>query len=542
MRNHPKAPKERPLPVGWVVALVTALLAVWFLSRYQTTLAPALVPSPAAQIPMSVEDELALGERLSQQVCASCHIRPAPDVLDRVTWAMEVLPGMAEWLGMNPGGTNALVLEPRVRAANLIPSTPMMSVEEWRAICTYYLAHAPVGTPLATNRPNIEIGLKHFQVQMSAERVGTAATLVKIDPEAHKIYFGESSSNTVMVLDAQGRADFAVNFSSPPVDLQIEGDDLYLTLMGSYSPSDALEAKLVRLGNPARGKQGVTDVLSGLTRSAAMLQADLNKDGRKDLIHCGYGNILGRFAWYEAKADGTYVEHVIIDRCGAGSARVHDFNGDGWPDLVVGMAQAREGIYLCLNDQKGGFDVTPIAEMHPAWGLAIIELADIDGDGLMDILACNGDNGDFTGHLPPMRPYHGLRIYQNQGKGKFVESFFLAINGCYKAMAADFDLDGDQDLAVISFYPDYRRSPRESFIYLENVGNRQFRAFSFEASFSGRWITMDVGDLDGDGAPDIVLGAHNQGPTFVPGKLQERWGEAGPSLIILRNTIRQMKR
>ncbi|MGV3754123.1 MAG: FG-GAP repeat domain-containing protein [Verrucomicrobiota bacterium] len=533
------APRNPWLPAALVGCLA---LGLWLIVSRPNPQAPAPGDPSATAAPITVEDELALGERLSQQVCASCHIRPAPDVLDRVTWAMEVLPGMAEWLGMNPGGTNALIIEPRVRAANLLPASPMMSVEEWRAICTYYLAHAPVSSPAATNRPNIEIGLKHFQVQMSPERVGAAATLVKIDPEAHQIYFGESGSNTLMVLNAQGQAEFAVNFSSPPVDLQIAGDNLYLTLMGSYAPSDALEAKLIRLGNPSRGKQGLNDVLSGLPRSAATLLADINKDGRADFIHCGYGNILGRLAWFEAKADGTYAEHPIIERCGAGSVRVHDFNADGWPDLVVSMAQAREGIYVCLNDRKGGFDITPVAEFHPAWGLATIELADMDGDGQMDILACNGDNGDYTGHLPPMRPYHGLRIYQNDGKGKFVESFFLPINGCYKAIGLDFDLDGDKDIAVISFYPDYRRSARESFLYLENVGNRQFRAFSFDASFSGRWITMDAGDLDGDGAPDIVLGAHNDGPTFVPPKLQERWKEVGPSVVILRNTIKQMKR
>jgi hypothetical protein len=500
-------------------------------------ISPVAAP-PVGQAPVTTAEELALGEKLSQQVCASCHIRPEPDVLDRVTWAMEVLPGMAEWLGMNPGGTNALDLDPRVRAANVIPSTPAMSVEEWRAICSYYLANAPVGTPLATNRLKIEVGLKHFQVQPSPERVGAAATLVKIDAEGKKIYLGESGSNTLMVLNVQGEKEFEVNFSSPPVDLQLEGNDLYLTLMGSYAPSDLLEAKVMRLGNPSKGQQGLKELLSGLPRSAATVLADINKDGRKDLIHCGYGNILGRLAWFETKADGTYTEHNIIERCGAGSVRVHDFNGDGWPDLVVSMAQAREGIYLCLNDQKGGFDIRPVAEYHPAWGLATIELADMDGDGQMDILACNGDNGDFTAHLPPMRAYHGLRIYRNAGQGKFTETTFIPINGCYKAMAADFDLDGDQDLAVISFYPDYRRSPRESFLYLENTKG-QFRAYSFEASFSGRWITLDVGDLDGDGAPDIVLGAHNAGPTFVPSGLRKRWDEVGPSAVILRNTIKQ---
>ncbi|HEY1174258.1 MAG TPA: VCBS repeat-containing protein [Verrucomicrobiae bacterium] len=547
LKKNAEAAPSLPWPMLLVVGGVCLVLGL-LLGRSPAADRSGKAPSPivgkqevsisADRPPVTTADELALGEKLSQQVCAACHLRPEPEVLDRITWAMEVLPSMADWLGMNPGGTNALDLDPRVREANILPSSPAMSVEEWRAICTYYLANAPVGTAAATNRPQIEIGLKHFQVQPSPERVGAAATLVKIDPLAHKIYYGESGSNTLMVLSGQGKREFAVNFSSPPVDLQFAGEDLLVTLMGSYVPSDLLEAKVIKVGNPERGGGALKEVLTGLPRSAATLLADINKDGRQDLVHCGYGNILGRLAWYEGKADGTYVEHPIIERPGAGSARIHDFNGDGWPDIAVSMAQAREGIYVCVNDKKGGFDIQPVAEYHPAWGLSTIELADMDGDGQMDILACNGDNGDYTGHLPPMRPYHGFRIYKNLGKGKFTEAFFLSINGCYKAMAADFDLDGDQDLAIISFYPDYRRSPRESFLYLENVKG-QFRAFSFEAAFSGRWITMDVGDVDGDGAPDIVLGAHNAGPTFVPGTLRLKWDEVGPSLVVLRNTIKK---
>lgn len=533
-----------------IVGVVSVVIGFWFgmkkgggdANPVMTAIAPPGQTIKPGQIPLNVDQELALGEQLSEQVCSACHIRPTPDVLDRITWAMDVLPGMAEWLGMNPGGTNALALEPRVAAAHIMPTSPMMSVEEWRAICSYYLAYAPPGLPLATNRPHIEAGLKNFQVMMSPERVGASSTLIKIDTNTHNIYYGESISNILMVLDQRGKAQFQVGFSSPPVDLEITGDNLYLTLLGSYTPSDELDGKLLKMGDPTKGRTEIQEVITGMPRSPATVLADINHDGRMDFVNCGYGNILGRLAWYESKADGTYVEHPIIERPGAGSVRVYDFNKDGWPDLLVGMAQAREGIYVCLNDHHGNFEINPIAEMHPAWGLATIELADVDGDGQMDILACNGDNGDFTDHLPPMRPYHGLRIYHNEGNGKFKETFFMPINGCYKAMVADFDLDGDPDIAVISFYPDYRHSPQESFIYLENVGPWQYRASSFDASISGRWITMDVGDLDGDGAPDIVLGAHNRGPTFVPDALAKKWSEVGPSVIILHNTIKEQKR
>ena len=42
--------------------------------------------------------------------------------------------------------------------------------------------------------------------------------------------------------------------------------------------------------------------------------------------------------------------------------------------------------------------------------------------------------------------------------------------GAFGARAADFDNDGDLDIAAISFYPDFEIEKRESFVYLQNNG------------------------------------------------------------------------
>ena len=107
-------------------------------------------------------------------------------------------------------------------------------------------------------------------------------------------------------------------------------------------------------------------------------------------------------------------------------------------------------------------------------------------------------------------------------------------------LAADFDQDGDLDIAAISFFPDYDKSPEESFVYLENKGGLKFEAYSFPESTAGRWLTMDVNDLDGDGDVDIVLGSFAQGPQSIPipAPLQESWNTNGISVLVLENKLR----
>ena len=85
--------------------------------------------------------------------------------------------------------------------------------------------------------------------------------------------------------------------------------------------------------------------------------------------------------------------------------------------------------------------------------------------------------------------------------------FFLEQHGAFKAKVEDFDLDGDLDIAAISYFPDYQNRPEESFVYYEHMGNFEFQAFSFEQQASSKWLTMETGDIDGDGDQDLMLGS-----------------------------------
>ena len=120
----------------------------------------------------------------------------------------------------------------------------------------------------------------------------------------------------------------------------------------------------------------------------------------------------------------------------------------------------------------------------------------------------------------------------NDKSNHFTQKYFFPVNGCYKAIARDYDGDGDLDIATISFFADYEHQAEEGFVYLKNTGNFEFQPYSIPETDLGRWLAMDAGDIDGDGKTDIILG--NFSFREVKMKHKVDW-KRSPPFIILKN-------
>src|SRR4029079_1507051 len=82
---------------------------------------------------------------------------------------------------------------------------------------------------------------------------------------------------------------------------------------------------------------------------AQTLALDLDRDGNMDIVYSDGLRVL------HGHGDGTFDPPVAIPTPGyqpAGAASA-DFNGDGWPDLVVTVSGG--GLLLVLSDGLGGF-------------------------------------------------------------------------------------------------------------------------------------------------------------------------------------------
>ena len=68
----------------------------------------------------------------------------------------------------------------------------------------------------------------------------------------------------------------------------------------------------------------------------------------------------------------------------------------------------------------------------------------------------------------------------------------------------------------------------------EQKKDLEFEVRSNKETENGRWLTMDVGDIDGDEDPDVLLGNFSIGPTTATDAIIYKW-QTGPVAMILKN-------
>lgn len=477
------------------------------------------------------------GERAARKACTICHVFVEPSMLTHTNWAVQILPRMMCELGVAKPDYASSPEGELIRARGIYPEKPRIPVEDWPLIEAYYLKNAPALPLPQEPHAEITLGLKGFKTEQPRFRQHPpATTMVRISAKSHRIYVGDEQAQSLSLLNSAGELVDTLPLGNVPVDVVEAETGIYVTCIGSFMPSEHYRAEFMFVPRKGDGFGEKQVLLRNLPRSTQARFADFNGDGKLDFALCMFGNRTGRFSWFENKGGEQYEEHVLSTKAGAMVCRIADFNRDGKPDLMVLMAQELEMPILMLNDGQGHFSSESVYQKPPIWGHASLELADFNGDGHPDLLVANGDNGEYQS---PTKRYHGVRVLMNKGDNQFDEAFFYPLNGAYSAVARDFDGDGDLDIAAISFFPDYVNSPRESFVFLENQGGLKFTAATFPACIAGRWIVMDVGDLEGDGDADIVLGCYARFPTPVPRFLSDAWTQQNGSILILRNQLRQ---
>lgn len=464
--------------------------------------------------------------------CTSCHLTPDPANIPKDIWKKKVLPEMAARLGYRYDGYNPMAkytMEENlfIRLSNTYPTEPIIDSTTWNQIHDYILDNAPEKIMVDTLRNQRNTVITQFTpIPISLDKEDLAViTNIQFDTSENHFIVGNALGITTNWPISPRSVQ---SFSSPLIAYHKVEEIEYFTEIGFMNPSQKPLGAIYKKQN---GEQKT--LAKELHRPVYSQVVDLNNDKVDEILICEFGNLTGQLSLL-TQSDGEVKKRTLLPLAGTIKTEVVDMNKDGKKDIIVLASQGKEGIYILYQEDNLRFRVEQVIQMGSEYGSSWFELIDYDGDEDLDLILANGDNADYSTFS---KPYHGVRIFLNNGQNEFEEKWFYPIYGATRLMANDYDLDGDIDLAVISFFPDYDFVPKENFIFLENKNTTlfDFESSTFSEPLEGRFLVMEEGDVDKDGDVDILLGSFMLFPGKTYKSITDQWIAEKADLFLLEN-------
>jgi hypothetical protein len=267
----------------------------------------------------------------------------------------------------------------------------------------------------------------------------------------------------------------------------------------------------------------------------AAAAADLNEDGRMDLLVCNYQEHntyeVPSFVYWNTPKGFDLSRRTPLFEHGAKGNAIADFNGDGHLDiLIVSTITTTENEYhpnyVYWGNEKGRYGPADRLEL-PGLETQWAGLADMDDDGQVDIIFSNHGEGHTT-----KWGYMDLFIYWNQNNSfDFSRRTGLPTFKVHGGVLfADIDKNGYIDIVVgneknyprdgkfvEAAYTDYISGAGDtgdeiypgSFIYW---GGPHGFVVTERSDLPATWCRLPaIADLDRDGNLDIIFGNEGEG-------------------------------
>lgn len=269
------------------------------------------------------------------------------------------------------------------------------------------------------------------------------------------------------------------------VDYDLDGDIDLVALEYVQSVADTGAITLYRNDGSATFTRIV--LRSDLPVSYQVGAGDLNGDGRPDVV---FGKTETTVAYALQQSDGALGTEVLLPATLSSMAGVllGDMNNDGDLDIVVGNRANGVNAYFSVfsNDGNGVFS----APQNKTTGNfpVVHQLVDMNGDGRLDVVTGESVVGSRAGYYPQLADgTFGSRVV------------VLPTNTQLNSIrVADINGDGVPDIVAGAIVSNF------SLLWSPGLGGGAFgNTIRIDPSHGNMW-SLQIGDLDGDGYPDLI--------------------------------------
>ncbi len=482
----------------WIVVLIGLSVAGCSPNPSEATAVLSSAETPVEPVVLSSESIASI-----TAFCGDCHAPPLPDTFPKSRWPAEVLQGYRFY---EESERDDLV-EP-IRAH----------------VIQYYQSAAPdeVLVPPADQLPSVPAPIRFRLAEEFDFKVDSPTTAnLHWEMSSRSIVYtnmqtgelirwqcdaGPDTPQSKPQLLAAGEHLCRVNLC----DWNADGiDDFLLGEMGSFSVADHDRGKvLLQLGGQASREPLV--LAEGLGRTVEAKPFDYDEDGDIDILVAEFGwrktGSLRLLKNIGGTPEAPQFESLVIDpRHGVLAIEIADNNGDGKLDFVTFFSQEFESIEINTNRGNGNFERSVAHTLpDPSYNASGLQVVDLDQDGRLDIVYTCGDVMDAF----MAKPYHGVGWVRNLGGGRWENRWLGLLVGALASTVADFDGDGDLDVAAVGMFPGAMNAPLgsyDSICWWEQQADLNFVRHSIERDLCSH-AACTTGDVNQDGRIDLIVG------------------------------------
>ena len=470
-------------------------------------------PTPSVQGPqVKIPDAIEAG-------CGGCHAVPQPGLVTQRTWApaIDMMYSLMERYYPETKGRVDKAQVMAFYAAHAAPSLPAPRV---------YPPLAPDGPRFALRSLGTSPGRGPI-ADLRVDRDARGQSSVLMTEVLHGRIQRVAPAEMPALGDVLATARHPVR--AVRADVNGDGiRDLLVAELGVFSADDTATGAVQLYPGGAKGTAPIA-LLERAGRVADLAVGNLGSPGRPAIIVAEFGwQKTGALHLFEPVmgADGalTHRRRSLDDRAGHVAVELADLDQDGDLDIVTALAQHHEAVEWWRNDGDGRFERASLFRApHPFWGMIGLHVVDLDADGDLDILHYNGDVLD----APKLGVFQGVHWLENRGRGQFESRQLAQLPGVHDVDVADVDGDGRLDIVAVANLPVGIEStlvgpdatptsdvPLESVLLLRQTQPGAFTVHSLlrdAPCFSAVLFT----DGDGDGDIDVLLGGFGMGWTLL---------------------------